>query len=508
MIPSAIVISVLRLTVRTCRFRSGRQSVSADRLLKRMVLTGAMLAMSVAAWGATYYVDYVSGSNSNDGTSKQAAWKCHPYMRGEACSPSAFYVHAGGDHFVFRGGVTWPNAALPLVVNANGRSDARDYYGVDSSWFDPSVCGAGFCRPIFDRQNNQGTLIDIGGHGNLTIDSIELRNQHYAGVTGFCDGGLVGGGSSVTNVTIQNIYLHDWSGITPPNDGPNNGGICFSSTGSNVRIKNSTIAGQIGNRTGGAIWGGYGVAEVSGTTVHDVSNGVLMPGILADVHDNEFYNIRNSIGGTHSNVYEAGATSHFYNNHIHDSSVAVYLFICPNTGETPDLIYNNVLWNIPETFPIQIDANCGNGSVSVSRIYNNTIVANGGAVVRMNGRTDTLGMLVVQNNHFINTYGTGVCADISPSCEAVSRLIVDHNVIQTSSQAAAEGYTANSRFRSAYGSTVAAGVNLSDQNISSLNSDILTAQRPQVEPWDVGAYQTGKSTSSVNTPGQRTATVR
>jgi hypothetical protein len=86
---------------------------------------------------ATYYIDYTEGSDANNGSSQAEPWQRHPYMVGF----SGQYTHAGGDRFIFKGGVTWPRSVFPMRIPLGGASaDNRDYYGADKSWF----TGTGF----------------------------------------------------------------------------------------------------------------------------------------------------------------------------------------------------------------------------------------------------------------------------------------------------------------------------------------------------------------------------
>ena len=73
--------------------------------MKRLLLIIAViLALACPTWATTYYIDYVTGSDSSVApTSKTTPWKRHPYMIGFTGS----YSHAAGDIFIFKGGVTW-----------------------------------------------------------------------------------------------------------------------------------------------------------------------------------------------------------------------------------------------------------------------------------------------------------------------------------------------------------------------------------------------------------------
>src|SRR5208283_2026043 len=83
-----------------------------------------MLCYSTTAFSATYYIDYASGSDSNNGTSIAKPWKRCPGMKGFTGS----YSHSAGDKFVFKGGVIWPVAALRLTIAKSGANDNPDIY--------------------------------------------------------------------------------------------------------------------------------------------------------------------------------------------------------------------------------------------------------------------------------------------------------------------------------------------------------------------------------------------
>ncbi len=101
----------------------------------------------------TFYISYASGSESNSGTSESSPWKRAPGMR----EFTATYSHKAGDHFVFEGGVTWPNSALPLAPpegrEGSGEPSSPDVYGVNESWY----TGASYKAPIFNAEGKEVT---------------------------------------------------------------------------------------------------------------------------------------------------------------------------------------------------------------------------------------------------------------------------------------------------------------------------------------------------------------
>ena len=96
----------------------------------------------VAQSGRTFYIDYANGSNSNPGT-QTSPWKTHPYMNNvSACTGGSApaYAHAAGDHFIFKGGSTWPAACFQMTIISGGTAGAVDYYGVCLSTDSDSPC--------------------------------------------------------------------------------------------------------------------------------------------------------------------------------------------------------------------------------------------------------------------------------------------------------------------------------------------------------------------------------
>ena len=157
------------------------------------------------AMAATYYIDYDSGADSNDGTSTSTPWKLCPGMVGFAGS----YTHSAGDRFVFKGGVTWPYAALPLTIGYSGVSGNPDVYTSDQTWHD----GASWTRPTFDGENQPGLWVPIIYALNRTHFTLEYIKITGAGLEGADDDKSYGislngsNGTGLSGVTIQYMEL-------------------------------------------------------------------------------------------------------------------------------------------------------------------------------------------------------------------------------------------------------------------------------------------------------------
>jgi hypothetical protein len=112
------------------------KQAKAVNMVRELFATLIAMSMLHVAYSATYYIDYENGRDSNNGNTKASPWKHCPGMQP---FNSTTYKHAAGDQFIFKGGVTWPHAALPMQVTVGGTPQARDYYGVDKSWYKGAI---------------------------------------------------------------------------------------------------------------------------------------------------------------------------------------------------------------------------------------------------------------------------------------------------------------------------------------------------------------------------------
>lgn len=169
--------------------------------MKKLILALLLVLFCSPAWAATYYIDYGATDDTANGTSTSTPWKRAPGMVGCADSCAA-YSHSAGDKFVFKGGVTWPDAALPLTIANSGSSGSADVY--TGGQLEGTPWGTGY--PVFDGEDGgdfTGGLISLGTKSYVTINGIKIIR---AGNT--TDGSgtaiLSGGGSGIT---ISNNWL-------------------------------------------------------------------------------------------------------------------------------------------------------------------------------------------------------------------------------------------------------------------------------------------------------------
>jgi hypothetical protein len=160
--------------------------------------------VSLNGWAATYYIDYNAADDSANGTTTSTPWKRCPGMTGFAGS----YDHSAGDKFVFKGGVTWPVAVLPLTIGYSGASGSSDQYV--GGQLESTPYGTGY--PVFDGECT-GTCT------TGTKDAIKAINKSY--------------------IVISGIKLID--------QGYDQKGIYFDGKCDDIEIKNSWIESQAVN---------------------------------------------------------------------------------------------------------------------------------------------------------------------------------------------------------------------------------------------------------------------
>lgn len=174
----------------------------------------AFILMCAPAWGATYYIDFSSGANTNNGTSTDTPWKSHPKMQtGADCSGTGSapsYTHSAGDKFVFKGGVTWPGECFPMSINTYGATENPDIY--TGGQLEGSPWGTGY--PVFDAEAglSASSAIMLFSDGALkftTINGLKLTN---AGTTGAGTATYAIKASDIgSEITISNNYFSPFS---------------------------------------------------------------------------------------------------------------------------------------------------------------------------------------------------------------------------------------------------------------------------------------------------------
>jgi hypothetical protein len=463
-----------------------------------LMTSGLLFLCRPAQAQVSHYIDFVNGSDSNNGTSTSSPWKRHPYMRGWTGS----YTHHIADRFIFKGGVTWPSSVLPLIPTNGGSSGSNDYYGVDQTWFDSGACGASFCRPIFDGgstdisgQGGNGSLVYMNGIGGfITLDYLEIRNL-FAPVAW---GPALVYMYNTSNVTIQNCNLHGWQlkgGIST--DDAHGAVWAYGSSASTI-IDHNTISDVEHPDNGDGIYSVDGT--ISNNSIHDMSAAMLT--VSGTISGNTIYNINYPVSdfdpNYHTNVIYligAGGTSYIRENLIYNMAAGTNIYPEPCWGGNGGAIYifNNVVEDRGTTgVPLlYIDPENGSGACGSAYIWNNTLVSNNVTLVGVVNRSSNLNNLTTQNNHFI-TSNQQACYQ----CNLASHLTSSNNVTSSSQAAASQGYVLANDYAPTSNSvdTIHAGTN-APSNVFS--ADKMGVVRPSTG-WDAGAYQ---STGGVGPTG-------
>ncbi len=420
--------------------------------MKSMFLFLALAVASVS-YAGNYYVDYVSGSDSNPGT-KAAPWQ-HCYGQPGF---SASYSHAAGDHFYLKGGVTIPSYIQPA---ATGTASAPDYYGADPTFY----TGSSWSRPIINGQAGSSIGFALYDMNYVTVDNIEFVNF---GMTANSDGIITCGPGY--GITVENCYFHGWT-----HSGYSSDTLCCI-VGSSYQpytanlITNCVFDGTGASDSGEAVYHWSG--DIKNCIARNMSNGFLPNG--GTISGCQIGPINGSFDpNDHENAIEQEGTgaAYWYNNIIHDTTAVT---IMVDSSANTAYIYNNLIYNTP---PIAIQfQNNQNGAAIKGYVYNNTIVNSSGAVALRSICSSCT--VVAENNFSINDGGfaTGF----------TSQTVAD-NLEETTAQATAAGYTAANNWQptSASAPTVGAGVNLS----SVFTTDLVGNPRPSSGAWDIGAYQ-------------------
>lgn len=446
----------------------------------------------------TYYIDFVGGSDANNGTSKATAWKRHPMMSGFSGS----YSHTAGDQFYFKGGVTW-SGCFPMNINVSGTSGNRDYYGVDKTWYS----GAEWTRPVFDANYTSTTCVNIGTVSYLTLDGIEFKNMQN--------------GSSIwatapNYTTLTNLYIHKWYKGGASEDG-SMGGIYNNFGGASIGRRTLTefrITGCVIDNSDGDANAGVcvrGVGELDNCFLASAPELQLHGGYA--IWNNVFSNVTESFKGDaaqHPNATYidnfngiedySGHDIYFYNNlFINIRGGGAVQLIYPNFGSgglssyADFWCFNNVIVNCPNTRTIPIEHEfMSGGFVARYHFFNNTFENNqsGGGIISFVNRSGVPAPSLIEmvNNHFIGAatiyvpYGT-------------SSTVSHHNLTNTLTTANTARYLTSSYYAPSSGGqpTVGTGTNLSALSLTALNSGTTRGRQlaaiARGATWDIGAYE-------------------
>ena len=363
----------------------------------RNIIVGLICCLPLHAFAATYYIDFSSGSDSNNGTAKATPWKRAPGMNGFA----ATYAHAPGDRFILKGGVTWDSTIFTWTITNSGTAGGADYYGVDQTWFS----GGGWSQPTLDgggtvaAAGSSSGNIYVNGAAYVTIDNLKVQNLGQAYIY---NGGRAFYLNNNHDITVENCTIMPNVRI----------GILVNDSVSNTTSSNFTITS---NDISSVSWGIGEAADANGAVMSNVA-----------IANNAIHDFTTQMcGGAHGDgiiLYRLGSAT---GNYISDAHIYGNRFYGDfHTNNTVDSCVNN---DTPPSGACSSSNPCGmNAFVFLSDpangtyyIYNNTMTAtyalgwNGSVAGQMTALMNFLGLTPVSTtNVYIYNNSSQVTTDV------------------------------------------------------------------------------------------------
>lgn len=454
------------------------------------------------ATAQTYYIDYDTGNDANDGLSTVTPWKHHPYMGKWTGS----YTHVPGDRFIFKGGVNWPNECYTWHILAGGTDfGTQDYYGVDRNWY----TGVAWTRPIFDADSVELSggydvmlLLDLSNAPQwIMFDSLDFRRLYWNGAKPYSWVAFVNLSVSA-NILINSCFFHDWS-HGPTGTGTSDALKCIIGANSSpfnpgCLLLNCIFDGENTPNSSNGLSSGEGTYAYSGDVIscqfRNMTSGAIVTG---DPAASTYQTVSGcDIGpvyvsfdpGNHSDglFNNGGNKFQWYNNYIHDCAVES-IFTGNGSGGETSYIWNNVVYGSSITHaPIEIDG-FANGGGHIA-IWHNTLVGGTYSGVRLVNRgVGNLNSLDLRNN-FVISDASVLTIDAGTGIDTLTN---QNNGLLTVAAATAQGYVEASRYAPAAAGTAAYGTAQDMAGIWSgaLEGDIRGVIRPQGIRWDQGAYE-------------------
>lgn len=490
----------------------------------------AILFMSNVAFSATYYVDYVNGADTNNGTSTSTPWQ-HCPGDSNATSKANSTTLNPGDTVNFNGGIVYSGTVQVKWSGTSGNVITYQSYGTGQGILD----GGGTLNSLFDFTGTQSYV---------KITNLTIRNGKQAancgrliyspGVTTYIEVSncLIynAGSPAVATLSGQGIWdfgnywlIHGNTLYACPDT-------AIGIYGSYNQVYNNNISDD-GPSPSGTIGTTWGIAVTDSSSSSITGNQIYNN----TIHDMYYYDELGphvdyiisftGLSGNITNTYVYN--NKFYNStNFSDYAGTAFIFFQTSGASTGTIqgvyIYNNVMFNPHAYNAMQIDG--AQEPISNVYIYNNSYDSSSGRANAFLSLSDTINGFVMENN--------AAKADL----ETIFRLgltmkgtvTINNNdwditgssggpmgyegsggstMTYTWAQWQALGYDTNSlgptsdplftnetigSFNLTLQSSSpcrGAGLNLTSLDITSLDSDLLGDSRPSSGAWDIGAYQ-------------------
>ena len=173
-----------------------------------------LLAISLSADGATYYIDVVDGNDTADGTSIDHPWKTLDKVNQTVFRP--------GDRVLFKAGATWTGQ---LVPKGAGTAQSPVMFGRYGNGPKPKLDGEGRIEDVVRIYNQQ----------NIELHNFEITNHGASPATRRGVHVFLDNFGTATHIVVGGLYIHDVNGLNTDGDNAkDNGGIIFRTNGNRV----------------------------------------------------------------------------------------------------------------------------------------------------------------------------------------------------------------------------------------------------------------------------------
>ena len=191
------------------------------------------------AHGTTYYVDYSSGADTNNGTSKMVPWKHAPGMlglnvsggsTGDGCTAVCASTRISpGDSIILKGGTVWPYTVLPWQPSYSGNASSSVYgcqgagcvyTGYDPTWNQGIVNSVTLTRDLGGCSASSAPTVSFSGGGgsgaaataHVISSATGTQEPNVAGFVYYV--GMTNRGSGYTSNPTVTISGDSCTGIT------------------------------------------------------------------------------------------------------------------------------------------------------------------------------------------------------------------------------------------------------------------------------------------------------
>jgi parallel beta-helix repeat protein len=359
----------------------------------------------------SYYVDSVSGNDSNSGTSSGTPWRTVAKVNSHS--------FAAGDHVLFKRGDTWREllfpassgeAGNPIVIDAYGTGNAPTISGADlvrqASWTLCSSCQSNVWRATASSQPNVVAFNGVLGKLKTSIAALAASGDwHWASDVlyvwcsmnpgSYYTAPGVEAGSRIlavnlsgrAYVTLQNLKLTNANGIptnaivyahtqngAPPRDLVLSSLIISNGAGDGIRLEDCNNCVVQGSNISGIA--SDGICLISFDTTYPITSSSVLGNTVTTSHHDGIATYGCAIGGNcqgvtfPSGIFLSGVI--ISGNTVHDNGEGIYLEWTTHSSVTSNTVYNNTDITNPaaEGGGIELEAS-SNNTIQKNLVYSN-----------------------------------------------------------------------------------------------------------------------------------------